>query len=279
MELQQDYINYGSFEPEYKPNCITSTYNNLASCFGNITTCLCIPLFCCGPIKTIPQGYHGILTRFGIFKKLLYPGTYTYNYCTDEIIKVSLKTQNIPISSQRVMTKDNLTVTIDAVCFFNINNAEYAIFKVDNYYKSIENLSKTVLRTIIGENDLSDLFAKRTSINNQITNLLESRTKDWGIDNITVHIQDVAIPSELQRVMAKTAESLQDSKSKIITAEGEQKAAEIFVKASKLIKDNPEALELIWFNTLKDISKEKSNTIIVPNSALQSSFLNKLPIN
>jgi regulator of protease activity HflC (stomatin/prohibitin superfamily) len=260
-------------ETSEPPNCITSVYNNISSCSGSIISCICIPFVCLGPLKVIPQGYKGVLLRFGIFIRVLNPGRYNYNICTDEIILISTKTKVIQISTQKIMTGDNLSVVIDAVCFFNIYNVRDVLFNVENYAESIENLSKTVLRTVVGENDLKSLFSDRTNINLRMTSLMTDRTRHWGIDNITVDIKDVSIPLDLQRVMAKTAEVKQDSLSKSIAAEGEKNAVEILAEASALIKNNPEAMELLWFNTIKDISKEKSNTIIVPNSII-SKFLN-----
>lgn len=273
MELEDNILNYRNLEIQDSPNCITSIYNNLSKMGGNCISCLCIPFLCCGPIKLIPQGYKGVMTEFGIFMKVLSPGRYNYNMCTQEIILISTKTKVIPISTQKIMTGDNLSVTIDAVCFFNISNVKKALFNVENYTESIENLSKTVLRTVVGENDLQSLFSDRSVINTRLSSLMVERTKEWGVDNITVDIKDVSIPSDLQRVMAKTAEVKQDSMSKVIAAEGEKKAVEILSSASELIKNNPEAMELLWFNTIKDISKEKSNTIIVPNSII-SKFVN-----
>ena len=164
------------------------------------------------------------------------------------------------------MTNDNLTIYIDAVCFYKIQDSYRACFGVENYSLSVENLCKGVLRTVISENTLDILFKDRTKINQRMSQLLLERAVKWGIDEISIDIKDIVIPEELQRVMAKTAEISQDANSKIISAEGEKKAAEIMVEVSKMLKDNPEAMKLLWFNTLKDISKEKSNTIVLSES-------------
>ena len=180
-----------------------------------------------------------------------------------------MKTQNIHIDTLKVMTKDNLSTTIDAVCFFNIKDTYKSIFNVENVYDAIKDLSKCTLRTVIGENSLDQLFSNRSEINNRITELVRNRSQEWGINNIVLEIKDVSIPIELQRIMAKTAESKKEAESKLIVAEGEKKANEVMLKAAEALKNNPEAMELIWFNTLKNISTEKSNTIIVPSSIIQ----------
>lgn len=273
MDLRQ--VNSSAYTEitEYKQptNCLTCVYNTLATVTGNIMSCICLPC-CCGPITVIDQGNEGVLTRFGVFKDILTPGRYTYNMCTDKIIQVSKKTKTVHISKQSIMTRDNLSVKIDAVCFFKIHNSKKVLFNVDDYEQSVTNLSKTVLRTLVGENTLKSLFSNRSEINARISELLRERSSDWGIDDITLDIKDVIIPEELERVMAKTAETRQDAESMVISAEGERKSAEIFAQAADLVKNNPEAMELLWFNTLKDISKEKSNTVVVPNSIF-SKFL------
>ena len=250
----------------YTPNYLTWIYNNSALCTGYFISCITIPCCCCAPIKIIYQNNEGLLTRFGIFTNKLQPGAYSYNICTDEIKIVSLGIKVLPIKDLKVITSDNLSVLIDAVCFFKIYDSYKATFCVENYIASLTNLCKSVLRTVIGENKLSTIFKGRLSINTRIEDLLRKHTVDWGIEDISVDIEDIMIPLELQCVMAKTAEIAQDAQSKIISAEGEKRAAEIMVQASELLKNNPEAMELLWFNTLKDISKEKSNTIIVSES-------------
>ena len=263
MSIQSNYSNL-----ENTPNCLTNTYNCLSLNSGRLLSCLFTPFFCCGPTIVIKQGYEGIITRFGIFREVLKPGRYAYNMCTDKIETICLKTQTMNIDTLQVMTSDNLSVSIDAVCFFNITDSYKSVFNVDNIYNAIKNLTKSILRTVIGENDLKELFSNRTNINNRITELVRTKANEWGIGNILLEIKDVSIPEDLQRIMAKTAESKQDAESKIIIAEGEKRANEIILKASESLKNNPEAMELVWFNTLKNISVEKSTTIVVPDSII-----------
>ena len=247
-------------------NCITYLYNKISYIAGNLISCLCIPCLCCGPIVEIEQGYVGILTRYGIFKKILTPGRYNYNIFTDKISLISMKTQTLNISSQQVMTSDNLSVTIDAVCFFNIIDAVKCKFNVENFTDSIDSLCKTTLRTIIGENDLNTLFSKRSVINKRVVELIENHSKHWGANIISIEIKDVSIPVELKRSMAQISEAKMEAQAKLIYAEADSKSVNILKEASKELEKCPEALKLIWFNTLKEISKEKSNTIVVSES-------------
>lgn len=256
---------------DYKPlqqemNCITYLYNKVSYISGNLISCLCIPFLCCGPIVEIEQGYVGILTRYGIFKKVLTPGRYNYNIFTDKISLISMKTQTLNISSQQVMTSDNLSVTIDAVCFFNIIDAVKCKFNVEEFYISIDSLCKTTLRTIIGENDLNTLFSKRSVINKRVTELIENHTKHWGANIISIEIKDVSLPDDLKRSMAQISEAKMQAQAKLIYAEADSKSVNILKDASKELEKCPDALKLIWFNTLKEISKEKSNTIVVSES-------------
>lgn len=270
LDLQEfEYIDINKQTNQHSSNCLTKTFNCLSLSCGRLISCMSLPFFCCAPIIVIPQGYQGVLSRFGVFREILNPGRYSYNICVDSILKVSMKTQNIHIDTLKVMTKDNLSTTIDAVCFFNVKDTYKATFNVENVYDAIKDLSKCTLRTVVGENCLDQLFSNRSQINNRITELVRNRSQEWGINNIVLEIKDVSIPSELQRIMAKTAESKKEAESKIIVAEGEKKANEIMLQAAEALKNNPEAMELIWFNTLKNISTEKSNTIIVPSNIIQ----------
>jgi len=256
-------------------NCLTYLYNNIAKITGQIISCVCVPCICCGPTILIDQGYVGILLRNGVFRKILYPGRYTYNVCIDDIRRVSLKTESLHIGTQNLMTNDNLSVIIDAVCFFNVSDAQKAVFNVENYKVSIDSLCKTTLRTVIGENDLNALFTKRTIINKRINELIENYAKNWGISNFNIEIRDVELPESLKRSMAQISEAKMEAQAKIIQAEADSKAVDILREASKSLVESPETLNLLWFNTLKEIAKEKSNTIVVSENVCPK-FLNKM---
>jgi regulator of protease activity HflC (stomatin/prohibitin superfamily) len=165
MNINEVYnLDYNQFQENVqnghtRVNCLTCLYNNIAKITGQIISCVCVPCICCGPTILIQQGYVGILLRNGVFRKILYPGRYTYNVCIDDIRRVSLKTESLHIGTQNLMTNDNLSVIIDAVCFFNVSDAQKAVFNVEDYKLSIDSLCKTTLRTVIGENDLNSLFA------------------------------------------------------------------------------------------------------------------------
>ena len=266
MNINSDDV-YVEFESN-NVNYLTCFYNKIAYLMGGLISCICIPCICCGPIIVIEQGYVGILTRYGIYKQILKPGRYSFNMCIDKIILVSLKTQNINISTQKVMTSDNLSVVIDAVCFFNITDAKKAQFNVNNYKEALDNLSKTTLRTVIGEHDLNSLFSKRSVINKRMTELIDKYSFNWGISNISIEIKDVSLPDELKRSMAQISEAKMQAQAKLISANADSESVRILKTASLDLVESPEALKLIWFNTLKEISKEKSNTIIVSENIL-----------
>ena len=271
MNKQDDNL-YIQLEEEPEVNYLTHIYNNIAYVMGCFISCACIPFICCGPIMVIEQGYVGVLTRYGIYKKILNPGRYSYNVFVDNIIIVSLKTQNLNISTQKVMTSDNLSVVIDAVCFFNITDAKKSLFNVDNYKDSLDNLSKTTLRTVIGENDLNSLFSNRSLINKRVSELIKNYSSEWGIGNISIEIKDVSLPDELKRSMAQISEAKMQAQAKLISANADSQSIQILKTASLELSQSPEALKLIWFNTLKDIAKEKSNTIVVSENILTKIF-------
>jgi len=168
------------------------------------------------------------------------------------------------VPPQEILTKDSVTVSVDAVVYYNIRNPMAAVCNVSDYAKSTKLLASTTLRNILGTKTLSELLSERESIATGLKDMIDSATDPWGIDIERVEVKDVRLPQSLQRAMAAEAEAGREARAKVIAAEGEQKAARALKEASDIISSSPAALQLRYLQTLATISTEKNSTIVFP---------------
>jgi len=255
-------------------DCSTLTYKGLRKFWGEFARCFAGPILCLGvgPIRIVEQGNVGVLTSFGVFQRTLQPGTYSYNPLVEKIHDVCVMMQTMTIASQRAMTKDNVVVNVDAIGFFTVVDANRAIFEVENYWYAMKTLSASTLQRIIAEHSLQEVFSNRTQLNERLTQLMQEKIAGWGIQLSSVMLQDIKIPELMQRAMAQIAESTRQAEAKVITAEGQSKAAHIFSEAAETMSRNPMSLQLQWFETLRQISSEQHQTYIVPSQLISSGF-------
>merc|ERR1712008_660758 len=209
-----------------------------------------------------------LLPRFGVFERSLPPGMYVYNCMSQDIQKVSMKMQAITIPRQAAMTRDNLSVVVDAVAFVTVIDAAKAVFAVEDYYKAAQTLAASMLLRAIGEHDLQEIFRDRARINERLTETMQSKTAGWGLEVSSVELRDITIPDVMQRAMAQIAEANREADAKVIVAEGQRKAAFIFAEAAEAMERQPMSLQLQWFETLRNIAAVKNSTVIVPDSLL-----------
>merc|ERR1712194_366613 len=168
---------------------------------------------------------------------------------------------------QAVMTKDNLTVQIDAVCFYSVYDAQKAVFSIDNYPWALGNLAQVTLRTVLGENTLSEIFAHRVRINQRLQELIDEASDAWGIKVSRVELKKIEIDDNMQRAMAAKAEAQQEAEAKIIQARAQRDSAAILTDAAEKMNEQPTSLKLQWFETLRIISTQGRNvTVIVPDN-------------
>jgi len=237
------------------------------ACQGWIRTLCCIPWACCGcgPTIKVPEGQRAALLKYGKLVRIVPPGTYHVNIGTDEyrLCPVSVLTLEIP--SQRVMTRDNVSVGLDAVCFYQILDVKSALFNVRDYEKATRNLAQITLEQLIAQHSLDELISVRSEITKKTTKLLDKHTSHWGIHVSGLEIRDINIPDSMQRVMAIAAEAKREGEAAVIMAQAEYKAAETYVKAANVMAVNPIALQLRYFQTLKEIAAEQNSTILVPS--------------
>lgn len=243
----------------------------LRSC-GVVPQCLCcLCVVCgCGPIREVPQGYVGMLIEFGKLKAKLGPGLHTINPLADKIVMVDLRAQVINIPKQSLLTKDNVTVTVDAYVNYKIVVPEYAIFKVADYSNLVNFMVQGVLKTIVAERTLTQLLVNRKEIERSITEIIDDKTDPFGIQVISIETQSVQLPANMERAMATVAESEKEAEAKIIDAKGNLESAKIFREAADELSRNSVSLQLQYFETLREIAAEKNTTIIIPDSILSA---------
>jgi len=247
--------------------CMTELFKTCLSCKGWIFTLCCIPCACCGggPTIKVPEGQRAALLIYGKLVRIVPPGTYHVNVGIEEYRLCPISVLTLEIPSQRVMTRDNVSVGLDAVCFYQILDVQSALFNVRDYEKATRNLAQITLEQLIAQHSLDELISVRSEITKKTTKLLDKHTSHWGIHVSGLEIRDINIPDSMQRVMAIAAEAKREGEAAVIMAQAEYKAAETYVKAANVMSANPIALQLRYFQTLKEIAAEQNSTILVPS--------------
>ncbi|XP_028394956.1 band 7 protein AGAP004871-like isoform X2 [Dendronephthya gigantea] len=192
------------------------------------------------------------------------PGIIFILPCIDEYSKIDLRTVSFDVPPQEVLTKDSVTVTVDAVVYFRIYNATISVANVSDAQGSTRLLAQTTLRNMIGSKNLSEIFGDRETISNTMQMILDEATDPWGVKVERVEIKDIRLPVQLQRAMAAEAEASREARAKVIAANGEREAARSLKEASEVMSESPSALQLRYLQTLNTISAEKNSTIIFP---------------
>jgi len=251
---------------------MTVVYTSMLHGWGELVKALCCPLLCCGcgPSLVIEQGYVGVMTRFGVFERVLQPGMYVYNCMSQRVRLVCMKMQTVDIPRQAAMTRDNLKVQVDAVTFVTVVDPGRATFQVDNYLNAVKTLAASTLLRVIGEHTLQEIFRDRSKINRRLTQTMQGKTGGWGLQVAGVEMRDITIPDIMQRSMAQIAEANREAEAKVIVAEGQRKAAFIFADAAEAMERNPMSMQLQWFETLRQITAEKNSTVVVPDSMIST---------
>lgn len=234
--------------------------------FFTILTILLFPLTMWSAIKIIAEYERAVIFRVGRISgnKAVGPGLFFIIPCTDSFVKVDMRTISFDIPPQEVLTKDSVTIRVDAVVYYKIGNAIDSVKNVENASTSTKLLAQTTLRNILGTRSLSEVLSDREAISSEMLNILDEATDPWGISVERVEVKDVILPQSLQRAMAAEAEAARDAKAKIIAAEGEMNASKSLKEAADVINSAPAALQLRYLQTLTQISAEKNSTIIFP---------------
>merc|ERR1719273_285634 len=220
-------------------------------------------MFC---IKVIQEYERAVIFRLGRVKRggAVGPGLFFIIPCMDSIEVVDLRTVSFDVPPQEVLTKDSVTVAVDAVVYYKIQNPMYSVINVTNAASSTRLLACTTLRTTLGTKTLQEILSDREFIAEVILEQLDTATDPWGIKVERVEVKDVRLPQQLQRAMAAEAEAAREARAKVIAAEGEHKASRALARAADIISETPAALQLRYLQTLNNISGEKNSTIVFP---------------
>lgn len=214
-------------------------------------------------IRIIPEGYAGLVVRFGRYARTIQPGINFVIPFIEQVSKVDIREQVMDIPTQEAITLDNVSCMIDGIVRFRVINPATAIFKVQNYQNQIAAKAQTTLRDIVGSVTLDQLLSERSQIAEKIKSIVDSAAESWGVDISAIEIQNIEIPADMKRAMAQQAEAERDRKARIIKAEGEKEAAEKLAEAAVILAQSKGALTLRTLQTLKEISADPSEKIIV----------------
>ncbi len=205
-----------------------------------------------------------VVFRLGKFQSTKGPGLILLIPFIDKIQKVDLRVLTINVDKQEVITKDNVTVYVDAITFFRVVNAEAAVIQVEHYIHATSMLAQTTLRSTIGQVELDELLAEREKVNKHIQEGIDAQTEPWGIKVVTVEVRDVVLPENMKRAMASQAEAERARRAKVINAEGEFQASKKLVDAAKLIETAPAALQLRFLQTMTEVASEHTSYVFMP---------------
>lgn len=215
-------------------------------------------------IKIVQEYERGVVFRLGRFVGSRGPGLILLIPFVERMVKVDLRTLTHDIPAQEVITRDNVTVTVNAVAYFRVLDPQMAIIEVTDHIRATSQIAQTTLRAIIGRADLDELLSERDKLNMQLQEVIDEQTEPWGVKVSIVEIKDVELPSTMQRAMAHQAEAERDKRARIINAEGEYLAAQQLQDAARVIAAEPAAIQIRYLQTLNDIAAEHNSTVVFP---------------
>lgn len=214
--------------------------------------------------KIIPEWERGVILRLGRLLGAKGPGFFVIIPFVDRMIRVDLRTLPMDVPPQDVITKDNVTVRVDAVVYFRVIDPEAAIVKISDHIRATSLISQTTLRNVLGQSELDELLAQRETLNQKLQKIIDEQTDPWGIKVGIVEIKNVELPETMRRSMAAQAEAEREKRAKIIHADGEFQASERLAQAGAIVAREPATLQLRYLQTLVEIASEKNSTIIFP---------------
>jgi regulator of protease activity HflC (stomatin/prohibitin superfamily) len=225
---------------------------------------LIIFLFLFISLKILREYERGVIFFLGRFQRVKGPGLIIVIPGIQSMAKVGLRTIVMDVPPQDVITRDNVSVKVNAIIYFRVIDPQRAIIQVEDYLYATSQLSQTTLRSVLGQSQLDDLLSKREEINSKLQQIIDQQTEPWGIKVSAVEVKNVDLPQEMIRAIAKQAEAERERRAKVIHAEGEYQAAEKLAQAGEIISRNPTTLQLRYLQTLTEIAAEKNSTTIFP---------------
>ncbi|MGW8178167.1 MAG: slipin family protein [bacterium] len=220
--------------------------------------------FLSSAIKVLREYERGVVFRLGRIIPVKGPGLVIIWPIIDKLVKVSLRTITMDVPPQDIITRDNVTVKVNAVVYFRVLEPVKAITEIEDFYFGTSQIAQTTLRSVLGQSALDDLLAKRDEINAELQRIIDFQTEPWGIKVTAVEVKNVDLPQEMLRAIARQAEAERERRAKVIHADGEFQAAQKLADAAAIIATQPSALQLRFLGTLSEIATEKNSTIIFP---------------
>ena len=249
------------------------------SLFTPIAIVVLVIFFLSAALRILNEYERGVIFRLGRVIKAKGPGLIILIPVIDKMVKVSLRLVAMDVDPQDVITRDNVSVKVNAVIYFRVIDSIKAIIEVENYTYAMSQLAQTTLRSVCGQAELDELLSEREKINTELQEILDTHTDPWGFKVATVELKHIDLPQEMQRAMARQAEAERERRAKVINAEGEFQAANKLAEASEIIEKHPTALQLRYLQTMNEMATESNSTTIFPIPIeLFKPFLNLLKV-
>ena len=215
-------------------------------------------------VKIVAEYERGVIFRLGRLVGARGPGLFVILPIIDRMVKVDLRTVTMDVPSQECITRDNVTVKVNAVIYFRVVNPEDSVTKVLDHFRATSQISQTTLRSVLGQSVLDSLLSEREEINLKLQQIIDEQTEPWGVKVSTVEVKDVELPQGMQRAMARQAEAERERRAKVINAEGELQASTQLAEAGRVLAAEPATLQLRFLQTLSEVATEKNSTIVFP---------------
>ncbi|MFA0767922.1 MAG: hypothetical protein OXFUSZZB_001250 [Candidatus Fervidibacter sp.] len=215
-------------------------------------------------IRIIYEWERGVVFRLGRFNRILPPGIQFIIPVIERAIKVDLRVFVVDVPKQEIITKDNVTVKVNAVVYFRVMDPASVLTRVENYLYATQQVAQTTLRDVIGQSELDELLAHREELNQRLQRIIDATTDPWGVKVDMVAIRDVELPDTMKRVMARQAEAERERRAKVIHAQGEYQAAETLAQAAEIMGRHPGSLQLRFLQTLTEVATERSTIVVMP---------------
>ena len=220
--------------------------------------------FLSSAIKILREYERGVIFRLGRLIGAKGPGIILLIPVVDKMVKVSLRTVAMDVAPQDVITRDNVSVKVNAVLFFRVIDPRAAVVQVEDYLYATSQISQTTLRSVLGQVELDDLLASRDQVNQQLQRIIDQHTDPWGVKVTAVEVKHVDLPQDMQRAMSKLAEAERERRAKVINAEGEFQAAEKLAQAAQVLASTPIAVQLRFLQTMREVASERNTTTFFP---------------
>src|SRR4051812_20303123 len=215
-------------------------------------------------VKVLNEYERGVIFRLGRIIGAKGPGLIILIPVVDRMVRVDMRTVTMDVPPQDVITRDNVTIKVNAVVYFRVVDPNRAVVEVENFLLATSKLSQTTLRSVLGQVELDELLAARDNINHRLQTILDTQTEPWGVKVSNVEVKQIDLPAEMQRAMARQAEAERERRAKIIAAEGEMQASEKLAEAARVMEQSPMSLQLRYLQTIREMGNDRATTTIVP---------------